>query len=243
VRRLKEWKVIEQTLGRAGQLSNGVYLSKTTTAAFIELLLGRQTWLSGLQFVAREPQSQSAALQKIMQRSPFKRPDDLVFANRKGRPLSRRNLLNRQLKPTARKLGLPAEIDFYSFRKMHSTLMRKSGARAEVVRDNMGHTEVDVTLDIYSKSYWKERVDAVTNTADSIWPANTNKARRRRARQVSGAPAQGKETPKGSELEPLQLEPHTVFGAGEIASQTKEWSGREDLNLRPPGPEPGALPG
>jgi integrase len=26
-------------------------------------------------------------------------------------------------------------------------------------------------------------------------------------------------------------------------SQTKDWSGREDLNLRPPGPEPGALPG
>ena len=25
--------------------------------------------------------------------------------------------------------------------------------------------------------------------------------------------------------------------------KTKEWSGREDLNLRPPGPEPGALPG
>ena len=23
----------------------------------------------------------------------------------------------------------------------------------------------------------------------------------------------------------------------------KKWSGREDLNLRPPGPEPGALPG
>ena len=25
--------------------------------------------------------------------------------------------------------------------------------------------------------------------------------------------------------------------------KNKEWSGREDLNLRPPGPEPGALPG
>jgi H+/Cl- antiporter ClcA len=23
----------------------------------------------------------------------------------------------------------------------------------------------------------------------------------------------------------------------------QDWSGREDLNLRPPGPEPGALPG
>ena len=26
-------------------------------------------------------------------------------------------------------------------------------------------------------------------------------------------------------------------------AKKKEWSGREDLNLRPPGPEPGALPG
>ena len=29
----------------------------------------------------------------------------------------------------------------------------------------------------------------------------------------------------------------------ENATHRKEWSGREDLNLRPPGPEPGALPG
>ena len=26
-------------------------------------------------------------------------------------------------------------------------------------------------------------------------------------------------------------------------AKTENWSGREDLNLRPPGPEPGALPG
>jgi integrase len=29
----------------------------------------------------------------------------------------------------------------------------------------------------------------------------------------------------------------------EHTNPTKDWSGREDLNLRPPGPEPGALPG
>ncbi len=28
-----------------------------------------------------------------------------------------------------------------------------------------------------------------------------------------------------------------------VLTETKHWSGREDLNLRPPGPEPGALPG
>jgi integrase len=31
--------------------------------------------------------------------------------------------------------------------------------------------------------------------------------------------------------------------SAEFSSETKDWSGREDLNLRPPGPEPGALPG
>jgi len=32
-------------------------------------------------------------------------------------------------------------------------------------------------------------------------------------------------------------------GTADTATPRKDWSGREDLNLRPPGPEPGALPG
>jgi hypothetical protein len=39
------------------------------------------------------------------------------------------------------------------------------------------------------------------------------------------------DTRHGSEIDELGL------------SGSKEWSGREDSNLRPPGPEPGALPG
>ena len=34
-----------------------------------------------------------------------------------------------------------------------------------------------------------------------------------------------------------------VSKSSEPATERKDWSGREDLNLRPPGPEPGALPG
>ncbi len=32
-------------------------------------------------------------------------------------------------------------------------------------------------------------------------------------------------------------------GGKELKKEGFEWSGREDSNLRPPGPEPGALPG
>jgi hypothetical protein len=43
--------------------------------------------------------------------SSVSRAEDLVFANRTGKPINRRNLLNRQVKPTAKRLGLPKEIE------------------------------------------------------------------------------------------------------------------------------------
>jgi hypothetical protein len=53
----------------------------------------------------------------------------LVFTNARGGPINRRNLLRRQLKPTLKKLGLPATVDFRSFRTMHSSLMSSVGLR------------------------------------------------------------------------------------------------------------------
>ena len=47
---------------------------------------------------------------------------------------------------------------------MHSSYMLREGARPEVVRDNMGHANIDVTQNAYGKSWWEERVDAVTRT-------------------------------------------------------------------------------
>ena len=51
---------------------------------------------------------------------------------------------------------------------MHSSLMRRTGARPEIVRDNMGHSDVDITLDVYSKSWWEERADAVSEVAELL---------------------------------------------------------------------------
>ena len=40
---------------------------------------------------------------------------------------------------------------------MHSSHMLHEGARPEIVRHNMGHVEIDVTQDVYSKSWREER--------------------------------------------------------------------------------------
>jgi integrase len=89
--------------------------------------------------------------------SKHHQPDDLVFSSRKGGPLGRRNLL-RHIKVAAKKLGRSKTVDFRSFRTMHSSLMLRESARPEVVRDNMGHANIDVTQNVYGKSWWEERV-------------------------------------------------------------------------------------
>lgn len=108
-------------------------------------------------------------LDAAWQRSKFRKPEDLVFTNRRGGPVHRRNLLRRQLKPTIKKLGLPTTVDFRSFRTMHSSLMSSVGVRPEVTRDNMGHATVDVTQNVYNKTWWEERVEAVSMAAASVW--------------------------------------------------------------------------
>jgi integrase len=108
-------------------------------------------------------------LDAAWQRSKHRNPGDLVFTNAKGGPVNRRNLLRRQLKPTIKKLGLPASTDFRSFRTMHSSLMSSIGVRPEVTRDNMGHANLDVTQNVYNRTWWEERVEAVSMAAATVW--------------------------------------------------------------------------
>jgi hypothetical protein len=65
-------------------------------------------------------------------------------------------------------LGLPDGIDFRSFRTMHASLMRRMG-RLEIARDDMGHAgdTGSITLDVYSKTWWEERVDTVTRVVEA----------------------------------------------------------------------------
>ncbi len=61
-------------------------------------------------------------------------------------------------------------VDLRSFRTMHASLMRRLGGRLEVARDNMDYSDStgSVTLDVYSKSWWDEHVDAVTRAVERV---------------------------------------------------------------------------
>lgn len=74
---------------------------------------------------------------------------DLVFANAVGRTLSPHNLLQRSFHPTLERAGLP-RIRFHDLRHTTATLLLSEGVHPKIVSEMLGHTQIAITLDLYS---------------------------------------------------------------------------------------------
>jgi integrase len=75
--------------------------------------------------------------------------NDLVFPNRVGRPLANQNLIRRDFHPLLARLGLP-RIRFHDLRHTAATLLLQQGVHPKIVSELLGHTDVGITLDLYS---------------------------------------------------------------------------------------------
>jgi len=73
---------------------------------------------------------------------------DLVFATHQGRPLIHRNVF-RQFKLLLKKAELPS-IRFHDMRHTNASLMLGQGVHPKVVQERLGHSQVSITLNIYS---------------------------------------------------------------------------------------------
>ncbi len=71
-------------------------------------------------------------------------PSTLVFSARNGSPLSRRNLLNRQLKPAAKALKLTG-VNWHWFRHAHATLLDSTGTPIGTTQALLGHLSSEIT--------------------------------------------------------------------------------------------------
>ena len=93
------------------------------------------------------------AVQKILEdwrnQAKFTNLEDFVFAMRTNSPIDLHNAVARHVKPACLKLGVPP-LSWHDFRHTYTTWSRKAGVKAEVMRDQLGHESVQVTLDIYS---------------------------------------------------------------------------------------------
>jgi integrase len=76
-------------------------------------------------------------------------PERLLFATRRGKPLSANNVVQRKLWPILDELKIP-RCGLHAFRHTHSSLLLAVGAPATVAQAQLGHSDPRITLGVYS---------------------------------------------------------------------------------------------
>jgi integrase len=74
---------------------------------------------------------------------------DLVFTNEIGGPIDAGNLRTRSFQHLLQRAGLP-RVRFHDLRHTAATLMLGRGIHPKVVSEMLGHSQIAITLDLYS---------------------------------------------------------------------------------------------
>lgn len=94
------------------------------------------------------PPGTLAAIQAWRKVTKFAAPGDLIFCNKKGKPLSAHNFRNRVLAPLQRELGITVPLSFQVMRRSHAT---RNQARAKDLQSHLGHSSIVTTLGTYAQ--------------------------------------------------------------------------------------------
>jgi integrase len=103
----------------------------------------------------------------IGRKAPEADIEGLVFASRNGTPLCRRNLLNRQLKPIAEKVGLK-RANWHWLRHANATMLDAVGTPLGTVQAILGHASAELTREVYLHSVPADAKGAVQRVEDLV---------------------------------------------------------------------------
>jgi integrase len=92
----------------------------------------------------------------------------LVFSTREGSPPERWNLLRKDLKPAAKKLGLPG-VTRHLLRHSHATMLDSVGTPIGTMKSLLGHSTPDITREIYLHAIPEEQRRAVESVEKLVF--------------------------------------------------------------------------
>ncbi len=84
---------------------------------------------------------------------------EFVFTNQSGGPLRRSHFHKDEFKPLLKRAGLNA-IRFHDLRHTHASLLLLQGVHPKVVQERLGHSQIGVTMDVYSHLLPSMQTDA-----------------------------------------------------------------------------------
>ena len=94
-----------------------------------------------------------------------------IFYSRAGTPIDDGNALRRYVRPACEELGI--EIGgWHDFRHTLTTKLRKDGTHPRVIADIMGHTKVNLAMDVYDRSDAEDIATALLPNRDLVTLGN-----------------------------------------------------------------------
>jgi integrase len=115
--------------------------------------------------------------------TPYKKPDDWVFASDSPRAGEKRGkqpywpttIMRRFIQPVAKDLGIP-KIGWHTFRHTYSTLLRENGEDPKVVQELLRHGSIKVTMDVYTQAVTATKRRAQSKVVEMIVPKKKSAA-------------------------------------------------------------------
>jgi integrase len=95
-------------------------------------------------------------------------PEDLVFPSFSGEPLHRSTLYKQGYLPAIRRSGVP-RIHFRNLRHTYASLLIAQGEQPKYIQDQMGHSSIKVTFDIYGHLMEKVNVRSANRLAMTVF--------------------------------------------------------------------------
>lgn len=107
------------------------------------------------------------AIEEWRSKARFTGPDDFMFGIRTNTPIDLHTAVARHLKPAAVRIGVQV-VSWHDLRHTYTTWGRRAGIKAETMRDQLGHSSVLMTLDVYSHA--QDRTGEVAMIEEYAWP-------------------------------------------------------------------------
>jgi integrase len=107
--------------------------------------------------------------------------DELVFPSEAGTPLDGRNVYNRYFLPSVERAGL-RHFRIHDLRHTYASLLIQASASLAYVRDQLGHSSIQVTVDLYghlvpsANISWVDGLDSAEMKEQSATPAQLETA-------------------------------------------------------------------
>jgi integrase len=120
----------------------------------------------------------AADLQDWYRETPYRNPDDWVFASNSSRagekrgkqPLWLQTVMRYHIQPVFRALGIKKRVSWHTFRRTYATLLKANGEDVKVVQELLRHGSSRVTLDVYAQAMTPAKRAAQQKVVEMVRP-------------------------------------------------------------------------